>query len=317
MHFDLSDLRLFAAIADEGNLTRGAARVHTSVSAASTRVKHLEERLGVKLLHRTSHGVTLSAAGEAFAHQARLVMNQIEHLNSDLGEYARGLKGQLRLFANTTAVTEFLPQVLGRFLATHPDVNIDLKEHLSSEIVRAVRDGQADVGIVASTAGTQGLEVRPYREDRLVVVVPQNHRLADSAGVLFADTLAYDHVGLHEGSAIHAFLQEMAGDLNRRMKLRIQVGNFEASCRMVESGVGVSVMPASAALRYRKYVSVRVLPLQDVWSRRSLQICARKFDRLPKFARQLVELLDADAQAASGAARRPRRRPSYSSPSPD
>ena len=296
MHFDLVDLRLFAAIAEFESLTRGAERVHTSVSAASVRVKNLEERIGTKLMYRSSQGVTLSAAGEALAHHARMVLAQMEHLANDMQQYGHGIKGSLRVFASTTAVTEFVPQVLSAYLANHPDVNVDLREKLSIDIVHAVSDGLADLGIVSGTAQTEGLEVRAYREDRLVLVVPAAHPLAQRQDADFAEALDFDHVGLHEGSAIHAFLGQIARNLNRGIKLRIQVGNFEAGCRMVEANVGVSVMPESAARRYERYMGVRVLALRDPWNRRNLQICARRFDELPGFAKELVDLLEHDAR---------------------
>jgi DNA-binding transcriptional LysR family regulator len=297
MHFDLVDLRLFAAIAEFDSLTRGAERVHTSVSAASVRVKNLEERIGTKLMFRSSQGVTLTPAGEALAHHARLVLGQMAHLVNDMQQYGRGIKGHLRVFANTTAVTEFVPKVLGTYLATHPDVNVDLREKLSIDIVHAVSDGLADLGIVSDTARTEGLEVRAYRDDRLVLVAPAGHALAQQQDeVGFAEVLDFDHVGLDEGSAIHAFLAQIARGLNRSIKLRIQVGNFEAACRMVEADVGVSVMPESVARRHGRSMAVRVRPLRDAWSRRNLQICARSFDELPGFAKDLVELLEQDAR---------------------
>jgi len=243
--------------------------------------------------------VKLSPPGQAFAHHARLVLSQLQHLNNDLQEYARGVKGHLRVFASTTAVTEFLPRVLGRYLAAHPDVNIDLKERLSTDIVRAVSEGQADIGVVSGTARTEGLEVKPYREDRLVLMVPEEHDLAGQGSVAFADTLDFEHIGLHEGSAIHTFLDQMAREANRSLRLRIQVGNFEAASRMVEAGVGVGVMPESAASRYALQARVRVVALADAWARRDLQICVRRFDDLPGFAKDLVTLLERDAHAVT------------------
>lgn len=298
MQFDMNDLRLLAAIAETDSLTRGAERVHTSVSAASVRVKNLEERLGVKLLFRSSQGVKLTPPGQAFAHHARLVLGQLEHLNNDLLEYVQGVKGHLRLYASTTAMTEFLPDVLRRYLAAYPDVNIDLKERPSTEVVRAVAEGQVELGIVSGTAATHGLEVRPYREDRLVLVVPAGHELAARASMPFAPALEYHHVGLHEASAIHVFLDRVAAELNRRVSRRIQVGNFEAGCRMVESNVGVLVMPESAARRYEKQMQIVVIALEDDWAVRNLQICARSFEQLPGFAQDLVTLLEKDAAGA-------------------
>jgi DNA-binding transcriptional LysR family regulator len=302
LHLDLVDLRLFVNIADSNSLTRGAERSHLSLPAASVRIKNLEEGIGTKLLYRSSQGVTLTPPGQALAQHARQVLHQLEHLRGDLQEYAQGIKGHLRVFASTTAITEFLPDVLRRYLAAHPDVNIDLREKLSSEIVRAVAEGQTDIGIVSGTVRTEALEVLPYRDDRLVLAVPAAHPLADIGDVTFERTLEYDHVGMQEASAIHAFLHTQAERLNRTIRLRIQVGNFEALCRMVEAGIGVGMLPESAARRHRQTMDIRIVVLQDDWALRRLHVCMRSYDQLPVFARELVDLLRADATTAASAA---------------
>ena len=297
MHFDLVDLRLFVNIADSDSLTRGAERSAISLPAASVRIKNLEEGMGGKLLYRNSHGVTLTQPGQAFAHHARVVLGQLEHLRGDLQEYIHGVKGHLRVFANTTAITEFLPAVLRTYLLSHPDVNIDLRERLSGDIVRAVSEGKTDVGIVSGNVRTEGLEVVPYRRDQLVLVVSPSHELAGQKSVLFADTLNCDHIGLHEASAIHSFLNRIAAEMNRSIMLRIQVGNFEATCRMVEAKVGIGILPESAAQRYRQTMDINIVGLKDEWALRQLHICMRSFDLLPSFARDLIRLLREDAPA--------------------
>ena len=300
MHFDLVDLRLMVRIAETNGLTRGAEASHMSLPAASTRVKNLEESIGAKLLYRTSQGVTLTPPGQAFVHHARLVLGQIEHLRGDLQSYAKGIKGHLRVFANTTALGEFLPPVLRDYLRTHPDVNIDLRERLSHDIVRAVTEGQTDIGIVAGAVRTENLETLPYRQDTLLLVLPRGHALAGAGAVAFADTLELDHVGLHEASAIHAFLRQACDKLHRVLPTRIEVGNFEAACRMVEAGVGVAILPGSAARRHALTMAIDTVALTDDWSLREMQICMRSLQALPVFARDLVDLLVVDAEAAGG-----------------
>jgi DNA-binding transcriptional LysR family regulator len=292
MHFDLVDLRLMVRIAETNGLTRGAEASHMSLPAASTRVKNLEESIGAKLLYRTSQGVTLTPPGQAFVHHARLVLGQIEHLRGDLQSFAKGIKGHLRVFANTTALGEFLPPVLRGYLSTHPDVNIDLRERLSHDIVRAVTEGQTDIGIVAGAVRTENLETLPYRQDTLLLVVPRGHALAGGAPVAFADTLNLDHVGLHEASAIHGFLRQACDRLHRVLPTRI-----EAACRMVEAGVGVSILPESAARRHAQSMAIDTVALSDDWSLREMQICMRNLQALPQFARDLVDMLVADAES--------------------
>ena len=177
-------------VAEANSLTKGAEASFISLPAASTRIKNLEESIGAKLLNRHSQGVTLTPPGQAFVHRARLVLGQIEHLRGDLQEYASGIKGHLRVYANTTSLSEFLPEVLRRYLATHPDVNIDLQEKLSNEIVRAVIDGKTDIGIVAGSVNTESLQTIAYRSDSLVLVVPQGHAVAELPSLPLRDALA-------------------------------------------------------------------------------------------------------------------------------
>jgi DNA-binding transcriptional LysR family regulator len=188
--------------------------------------------------------------------------------------------------------------VLKRYLATHPDVNIDLQEKLSNEIVRAVMDGKTDIGIVAGSVRTENLQTLPYRSDSLVLVVSEHHPVADLPSVQLIDALEFDHVGLHEASALHAFLNRECEQLNKPLKVRIQVSSFESACRMIEAGVGVGVLPESAARRHARSMAIRLVPLSDAWAIRSMQICVRNFDELPNFARDLIDLLAEDARQA-------------------
>lgn len=296
-HFDLPDIKLFVNIAEANSLTRGAERSHMSLPAASIRIKNLEEGLGVKLLYRTSQGVTLTPPGQAFMHHARLVLQQLTDLRGDLAEYVKGSRGHVRIFANTTAIAEYLPALLPKFLATHPDVNVDLKERLSHDIVRAVTEGKVDVGIVAGNVRTEGLEVLPFQEDRLVLVTSETHPLANRERIEFSEALAYDFVGMVEASAIHSFLAQAANALHRQIKIRIQVGNFEAACRMIDANVGIGVVPHSAASRHAKNMGIRMVEISDEWAVRKLQICIRSMQALPLFARELVELLVSEGAA--------------------
>ncbi|MBQ0132914.1 MAG: LysR family transcriptional regulator [Comamonas sp.] len=296
MHFDLVDLRLMVHIAEANSMTRGAELSFISLPAASTRIKNLEESIGTKLLYRNSQGVTLTPPGQSFVSHARTVLGQIEHLRGDMQEYVRGIKGHVRVFANTTSLGEFLPPVLRSYLRRNPDINIDLRERLSHDIVRAVTEGQTDIGIVAGLVRTENLETLPYRRDRLVLVVPQGHELSHETQIAFSDTLDQDYIGLHEASAIHAFLRQASDQLHRPIKQRIQASNFETACRMIEAGVGVGVLPESAASRHAHSMDIAIVPLSDAWSVRDMQICVRSLEGLPSFARELVELLVADAE---------------------
>jgi len=293
-HFDLTDLQLIVNIGDANSLTRGAERSHLSLPAASNRVKNLEEHFGTRLFHRNSQGVTLTPSGEAFLRHARKVLQQIEHLRGDIYDYSRGIKGQVRMVANTTAMNEFMPAVLSQYLACHPDVTVELRERLSYLVVKAVVDGAADIGIVAGKPAGADLQYLPYRRDSLVLVTPANHFLVDRKSVSFTETLDYEYVGLSEWSAIHAFLIQAANNLGYPFRFRVEVGSFDAVCRMIEAGVGIGVVPEKAALRYASSMKIRVIKLTDAWAERKLHVCVRDLDALPSFARELVQMLQDD-----------------------
>ena len=295
MRFDLVDLTLFRDVVEAGTITRGAERSALALAAASTRLKAMEDVVGAPLLTRSRQGVSLTEAGATLLKHARLILAQSARMREDLGVYAGGAAGHVRLLANTNASTEFLPEALSAFLATHPQVNIDLEERLSDEIVAAVADGTADIGIVAGTVDVAGLEVLPFRVDRFVLVVPPGHPLSTAERIAFAEALDFDFVGLDRASALQRFLSEKAERIGRRLRLRVQLRSFDAVCRLVECSVGIGVVPATTAERHARTMSIHRIELTDEWAVRKLTICVRREADLPVYARELVRHLAAPA----------------------
>ena len=291
MRFDLTDLRLFLHVVEAGSITHGAERMNLAIAAASTRIRHMEVSLGTPLLCRERQGARPTEAGRTLLHHARMLLQQADRMRGDLAEYADGLRGQVRLMSNTNALTEFLPEPLSAFLASHPQINIDLEERLSDEIVAAVADGTADVGIVAGTVEVAGLEVLPFRVDRFLLVVATNHPLSAVEQIAFAKVLDFDFVGLDRASALQRFLSEKAERIGRRLRLRVQLRGFDAVCRLVECNVGIGVVPATTAERHAKTMSIHRIELIDEWAVRKLTICVRRQADLPAYARELVRHL--------------------------
>jgi DNA-binding transcriptional LysR family regulator len=291
MQFDLNDLRLFVLVADEGSLTRAAQRQHLSLAATSSRIKSLETHSGQALLYREARGVRLTPPGEAFLHHAKGVLRQVEQLRSDLQEYGGGLRGHVRVFANTTAVTDFLPEILPGFLRDNPKVNVDLQEKPNAEIARGVLDGRADLGIVAGQVDTLGLEAIHFSTDQLVLVAARGHRFARRKRIAFAETLDEDAVGMQQGSTLQTFLAQITDQLGKPLKLRIQLSSFDAMCRMIGAGVGVGIVPESAARRNRESMGLALVELTDSWSVRERYILVRDQTALPAYARALIEAL--------------------------
>jgi DNA-binding transcriptional LysR family regulator len=288
---DLTSMQLFVAVCELGSIARAAEREAIAASAVSKRIADLEATLGTGLLNRHARGVDLTAAGETFLHHARAVLNGLDRMQADIAEHGQGVRGHVRVHANISAIVQFLPEELASFTREHPGVRIDLEEHLSSEIVRAVQDAQADLGICHPQATIGRLQSRPYRRDRLVLVVPHGHELAGRKAVSFADTLDQDHVGLPTTSAIDLAMRRAAAAAGKAIRLRVRVTGLDAACRMVDQGLGVALVPDGAFALLRGVGKLAAVPLRDDWAVRDILLLARDFDALPATARLLVEHL--------------------------
>lgn len=306
MRFDLTDLALILHVQEAGTITAGAARLHMTLASASERIRGMEAVLGVPLLTRGRRGVALTPAGLALAHHARAVLLQMERMRGELADYGRGLKGHVRLLGNTAAISEHLPELLADFLARHPRVSVDLEERTSYDIADAVRRGLCDIGVVADSADLQGLQAHAFRPDPLVLVVPAGHALARRRTVSLAEAAHLDFVGLAQGSALQEHVSHHARRAGRTLSYRVRLPSFEAVCRMVGQGIGVSVVPRAAAKRHGRTAGIRPVALRDGWAARSLLVCVRDAHALPLHAQQMLRHLLAPPPAPrprKGAAR--------------
>jgi DNA-binding transcriptional LysR family regulator len=291
MQFDLVDLRLFMAVADDRSITHGAARVHLALASASARIKAMEETLGVALLKRGRRGVELTAAGENLLSHARVINHNVETMRGDLSAFARGLRASVHLLANTSGLSEYLPKVLAAYLQEHPHVSIDVEERESTEIANAIAIGAADLGLAAEHALPESLERIPFSEDRLVLVAARGDELGNRRQIDFREVVERDFVGLTTASALHAHIAGHAARLGARLRFRARLNNFDAIGQMVAAGIGVAVMPEVAARRCARSMRISVVRIRDPWANRRLAICARSFKSLPRPAQQLVEHL--------------------------
>jgi len=293
MRFDLTDLRLFVQVAETCSITRGASQANMSLASASARIKGMESTLGVPLLERGPRGVKPTPAGDALLQHAQVMLHHHERMRGELGNFARGFKGHVRLLANTIAATEFLPKALATYLRSRPNIDIELEERSSPEIISGVLEGYADAGIFIDTAGHGDLQVFPFAVDRLVLITPGKHPLQSRRRVAFRDILDQEFVGLGAGRAFQEFLGRQAALAGASIKLRLRLTSFAAVCQVVELGVGIAVIPEQAARSYGKQ-AINVIGLTDEWAVRRLLIGVRNFSNLSAHAKQLVGHLKAE-----------------------
>jgi molybdate transport repressor ModE-like protein len=287
---DPFDLRLFTAVLEHGSITAAAQAVSLSLAAASARMQALESLVGTQLLARSKTGAVPTDAGRALARHAHRVLAELEALHADVASFAKGLRGSVRLLCNTAAMAEALPPRLGPFLNQHPDIDVELQELPSDAVLEALRRGVADVGIVADYADSRGLDSRPWLEDQLVALLPRGWFPGSRQTARFVELLDMPFVGLSLASGLSRFLVQQAGRSGHVPHHRVRVSSFDAVAQIVAAGVGVAVMPISAASRWRS-ARVRLVPLSDAWAHRRLLICTTTEAKRQPSIELLVEAL--------------------------
>jgi len=270
---DLLTLRLFTAVCEERSIHRAAEREHIAASALSRRLSDLEASLKLALFRRHSRGLEPTPAAIALLHHARIIMRDVAQMEGDLADRSAGVKGTIRLHANIWAIVEYLPGHLQSFLAEHPQISVEIEESLSSAIIKAVVEQVADIGIIGSNAPAEGLRMLPYRKDRLAVIMPPGHPLAERAALRLADLLPYDVIGAKRGSALDQLIATGIAELGEALRMRIRMAGFETLYRMAEAGLGVGLVPTACAVRHCETMNLVMRPLDEAWAERQLHIC--------------------------------------------
>ena len=287
---DLTSLRLFVAVCEARNMARAAAQQALVGSAVSKRLAALEDTVGTPLLVRRRRGVEPTPAGEALLEHARELLANQARIARDMAAFAAGVRGHVRILATASAIAESLADDVADFLKApaHRDIQVDLEERVSTEVVAGVREGHAAVGLCWDAADFGTLHTRPWRSDHLAVVMPRSHPLAGKAALHLAQTLDEDHVSLPPSSAVQRMLQRAAALAGRPLRCRVVVATFDAALRVVRAGLAISVLPAELARPYADAFDLQIVPLADDWARRRFALATRGDDALTPAARLLV-----------------------------
>jgi DNA-binding transcriptional LysR family regulator len=287
---DLVSLVLFLRAIDSNSLSKAAEQSNIALAAASRRISLLEHLYGVQLLYRSTKGVEPTPAGKALAQHARTLLANAEKLQTELSDYAGGVKGHVRIQANTSAITQFLPSDLAAFSAKYPDVKLELVERRSGEIAQALREGNADIGVVMEGTEIYGLASQDYRRDRLVAVVPRRHPLRGRQ-LEFSQLARYDLIALDSSAAMMRLLGKAALDAGLPLRVRVQVWSFEAVCKLVQAGMGIGILPEAAAHDFAPVMGLRLIHLKDSWADRRMLVCVRDVAALSTVGQKLLDQL--------------------------
>jgi DNA-binding transcriptional LysR family regulator len=295
--FDPTTLRLFVAVCEERNIARAAEREAIVASAVSKRIAAIESEIGAPLLVRGRRGIEPTAAGQTLLRQAREVLSSMARMHAELSDFATGAQGSVRVVASPSVLAERLADDIGAFLARHPKVRVSLDERVSPEIVRSVREGAAELGVLWDLSDLSGLATLPYREDRLCLAAPRDHTLAKRKRIAFADALPHVSVSVAPGGMMDRLLQREAARLGATLVNRIQVSGMDAAARIVAAGLGPAILPREAVAQHAAASGLALVPLTDAWAQRRFVVCVRADGAASAATRLLAESLRDAAQA--------------------
>lgn len=289
--YNLKTLKLFLSVYQERSISKAASREAIAVSALSKRIAELEYVAGTPLFQRLSSGVRPTDAGDSLARHVENLMFTLSQIRAELSDHAKGVRGEVHVLASSSALLSGLVQEIHSYAQKHPSIIIDVQEARASTLIRAVTEGKADVGVFPANADAGHLQVFPYQTIRVMLVTPRDHPLAKRQKVRFSETLQYEYVGLQDGTAFSSIFLSSAMVENPRFKLRMKAISYESLRKMVEVGVGISIMPESSCVPYIGLQNIACIPLSDDWGNLDIRICVRSFDALPIAARSLIQHL--------------------------
>lgn len=288
---DTYSVRLFVSAARAGSIVRAAEQEHIAASALSRRLADLEHAFGTPLLIRSPRGITLTDAGRMVLARGEKIDDDLQALVREVQTAGDEVRGAVRLYANMSAVIGFLPERLRAFMALFPAVEVSLQENDTRDVIRSCLDDLADVGVGVDMPVPSGLESWSFATDPLQVVLPAGHTLASRRAVGFAQVLEHPLIGVHQGGALDRSLHERAAALHRPFAPTVSVSSFDAVCRMVEAGLGIAVIPQSAAAAYAGNPRFVRLALDEPWAARELRMYALRKSPRPRAVAALIESL--------------------------
>lgn len=288
---DLTSLRLFVAVCQENSIARAAEREFIAPSAVSRRIADMESLMGLSLVRRHARGVAVTPAGQTVLRHARRIIGDVEAMGAELSRLYTGVQGHVKLVANLSAIVQFLPEDLAAFQRLFPEVDIDLEEQHSPDVVRLVRSGEADFGICNRLASLDGLSQKSYRRDHLAVMLPADHPRGAARQLGFQDIARETFVCLRQNSALTQLLSRQAQALGIALAVKMRVASLDALCRMVHAGLGIAIMPQQVAEMYLQSLDVVVRPLSDSWAEREICIICSGEGSLSASAAALVNFL--------------------------
>lgn len=289
--FDIADLQAFNAVASLGAFSAAAVSIHLSQPALSRRIDKLEAALGVQLFDRTTRRVNLTAVGRDFARKTQGLLDHLDDMLLDVADIAATRMGEVTIACVHSAAWHFLPPFLAKFYAAHPRIRVRVQDGSANEVLTDVMKGHADLGINFMGAEEYEVEFRPLVDECFVLACPRHHPLARQDQVTWTELKNHHLIGLGKSSGNRLVLDLALAKVANRPATFYEAQHVQAQLGMVEAGIGVAAVPASALARQVNSGDIIGVPLIAPVVQRRLGLITRKGRSLTPAAQLFTSIL--------------------------
>jgi len=240
---NLRALQYFVKLADLRHFSKAADACFVSQPTLSTQIKKLEEELGVQLVERMPKTIMLTPVGQEIADRARLVLSDIEQIRTVARRSSNPAEGTLRLGLFPTLAPYFLPHVVPSVRERYPKLRLQLAEEKTEDILRMLRQGQLDAGVLALPVGAEGMEMEILFEEPFVLALPADHPLVGCKSVTMRDLRGAELLLLEEGHCLRDHALEVCALADAHERVDFHATSMETLRQMVAAEVGITLMP--------------------------------------------------------------------------
>ncbi|WP_337054734.1 LysR family transcriptional regulator [Pseudoxanthomonas sp. USHLN014] len=288
MNCEILDLRAFLLVAESRSFHRAAETLHVSQPALSRRIQKLEQAIGSPLLERTTRSVSTTAVGENLLPLVRRMLEEFDgSLFAQRGDH---VGRQITIACLPTAAFYFLPSVMARFHAEHPNVRFRILDVPATEGLQAVERGEVEFGINFMGASDPNLSFEVLVEDPFVLACRRDHPLAKKRKIAWSDLEKHQLITVHRTSGNRTLLDGALARENLKLRWFYEVTHLSTSLGMVEAGIGVSVLPRMATPQ-GDHPTLVTRPIDSPVVSRTIGIVRRNNAALSPMAERFLQML--------------------------
>jgi DNA-binding transcriptional LysR family regulator len=295
---EILDLKAFLAVLDAGSFHRAAIQLNMTQPTVSRRVRALEAALGVTLFERTTRRVTLTGVGRALDPMLRRLVCEFENCIFSLGDFGVRHPGEVTIASIATAAASFLPRVLKRFIAAHPDVRFRIVDLSAEEGLECVASGEAEFGINFLGASRPDLKFTALIDDDFVVACRPDHEFASRKFISWSD-LSGESLIISQRSGNRALIDQALAKSSLRLNWSFEVVHLSTSFGLVEAGVGMSIIPRLAGPLTTNR-SIAVVAVRNPVIHRTVGIVERRSGQFSRAAIAFRKMLVEEANLIDG-----------------